>query len=229
MQLEQVDTVQLHAAQAHLCFLAQIRRPADRRPLARARAGDRAKAREPRLRCNHEALRVGVQRLPDQFFSDIRSVGVGGVDEVHPELDRATEHADRLVVIARWAPNARSGQLHRPIPETIDRELAAEAKRARPLGGEEFRGHLVHPFDRRHRRRGDPLSRYASSLADIYLVQSDLRASPSRKRSRASLSTATRARRTNTSTTTSSRSNLAALSTMLATSGQSPKLRPTPR
>src|ERR1019366_1801933 len=119
MQLEQVDTVQLHAAQAHLCFLAQILRPADRRPRARAGAGDRAEAREPRLRRDHEALRVRVQRLPDQFFSDIRSVGVGGVDEIHPELDRAPEHADRLVVIARWAPNARSGELHRPVTRRL--------------------------------------------------------------------------------------------------------------
>ncbi len=36
-----------------------------------------------------QVLRVGVQRLPDEFVGDIRPVELGGIDVVDTEFDRA--------------------------------------------------------------------------------------------------------------------------------------------
>ena len=36
-----------------------------------------------------------MQRLRDQLLADVRAVGVGGVDEVDAELDRAPQHGER--------------------------------------------------------------------------------------------------------------------------------------
>jgi hypothetical protein len=67
-----------------------------------------------------------VQRLPDQVLTDVRTVRVRGVDEVDAQLDRAPEHPQALVPIGRFAPDARSGDLHGSVAEPVDDEIPTE-------------------------------------------------------------------------------------------------------
>ena len=71
-----------------------------------------------------------MQGLLDQLLGDERAVGVGGVDEVDAELDRAAQHADGLVGVGGVAPDAGAGQLHRAVAEPVDGQLAAEVEGA---------------------------------------------------------------------------------------------------
>ena len=70
VQLEQVDGVHAEAAQAHLAFLTQVRREAEDRPLVGPGAQQAGLGRDD------EPVRVGVQRLFDQFLGHVRAVGV---------------------------------------------------------------------------------------------------------------------------------------------------------
>jgi hypothetical protein len=81
MQLQQVETVESKSAQAHLGFLTQVLRPAERNPLVGAWA---------HLTCrgsDEEVVGIGVERLVDEFFN-VRSAGIGRVDEGHGEHRR---------------------------------------------------------------------------------------------------------------------------------------------
>jgi hypothetical protein len=85
MELEEVDAIDLEPPQTHLALLPQILWPPQGNPLGGSGA------RKPGLRRDDEALRVGVQRLGDELFADVRTVAVGRVDEVDAELDRAPQ------------------------------------------------------------------------------------------------------------------------------------------
>ena len=67
---------------------------------------------------------VRVQRLADQFVGDVGAVELRGVDVVDAEFDGALQHGDRLVVVARRAEDAGSGQLHGAEADAVDGELA---------------------------------------------------------------------------------------------------------
>src|ERR671917_292684 len=73
---------------------------ADRRPDARALPGQAGLGRDD------QALRVRVQRLGDEPLADLRAVGVGGVDEVHPLLDGGADDAAGVLGVGRLAPHA---------------------------------------------------------------------------------------------------------------------------
>ena len=77
-----------------------------------------------------QPVRIGVQRLRDQFFADIRTVRIRGIDEVDVQLHRAPQHANRTVVIFRWTPNTLSRNAHCAIAYAIDREFAAKSYRS---------------------------------------------------------------------------------------------------
>jgi hypothetical protein len=124
VQLEEVDALEAEPAQRQLALLAKVLRATDRLPIAGARS------REARLGGDHEIVGVGMERLVDQLLGDRRSVGVGGVDEVHALLDRAPEHADRLVGVGGRTPHPFAGELHRPVPEAVDPQVAAQLERA---------------------------------------------------------------------------------------------------
>ena len=49
---------------------------------------------------------VGVQRARDQLLADVRAVGVGGVDEVDTQLDRAPQQRDRAVLVGAAGPRS---------------------------------------------------------------------------------------------------------------------------
>src|SRR5262249_28209031 len=84
---------------AALEVLAQLFRAAIVVPAARLRA------RQPALRRDDDALRVGVQRLGDQGLVGVRAVALRRIDEIDAELDCAAQHLVRVLPIARLAPD----------------------------------------------------------------------------------------------------------------------------
>ena len=81
MELEQVDALEPEATETEFALLAKVLGPSDRKPLTGALA------REPGLGGDDQVLGVGMERLADQAFADLGTVGVGRVDEVDPHLD----------------------------------------------------------------------------------------------------------------------------------------------
>ena len=123
VELEEVDALETEPTQAELGLLPQVRGTSERHPLAGAGPD------ESRLRRDHEPVGIRVERLADQLLVHVRPVRVGRVDEVDPELDGAAQDTDRLVVVARRAPDTRAGLLHRAEAEAVDPEVAADRER----------------------------------------------------------------------------------------------------
>jgi hypothetical protein len=86
----------------------------------------RAGSHKASLGADDQVLRIGVQRLADELFTDVRAVGVGRVDEVDAEFDRSPQYREGLVAVLRFAPNAGAGDLHSAVAEAVHREIAAE-------------------------------------------------------------------------------------------------------
>jgi len=80
--------------------------PAVALPLARTAT------RQAALRRDNEAAGIGVQRLCDLLFVDVRAVRVGSVDKLQAQLERAAQHAQRILAIGRPSPNARAAEAH---------------------------------------------------------------------------------------------------------------------
>ena len=113
VQLPQVDAVDRESTQGHLHALTQVLGAAHDLPAVRSLAGEAA------LRCDDD-VPVRVERLADEVLADERPVGVGGVDEVDAELDRATQHRNRGVAVRRVAPDAGAGDAHGSEAEATD-------------------------------------------------------------------------------------------------------------
>ena len=90
VELIERDLVHLQAAEAALAGFAQVLGSAVGLPPARAGSGQTA------LGGDDQVVGVGMQRLGEQVLADVGSVGVGGVDEVHAELDYPAQRGDRL-------------------------------------------------------------------------------------------------------------------------------------
>jgi hypothetical protein len=53
-----------------------------------------------------------MERVRDQIFGDLGTVGVGGIDEIDAELDAPPEHPDGSVAVAGGAEDAFAGDAH---------------------------------------------------------------------------------------------------------------------
>jgi len=82
-------------------------------------------ALEPALGRDHQSW-IGVQRLGNELFGDEGSVGVGGVEEVDPQLHGALQHAHGLFGVLGRAPDALAGEPHRAEPHAVDGQVAAQ-------------------------------------------------------------------------------------------------------
>jgi hypothetical protein len=71
-----------------------------------------------------------VKRLAKQILGDERPVGIGGVEQVDAEFDRAAQHRSRRAAVARLAPHTGAGQLHRAVPESMHGLLASDREGA---------------------------------------------------------------------------------------------------
>src|SRR6266704_6216172 len=77
---------------------------------------------------NQKIGRIGMQRLGDQTFTNYGTVGVGGVDEIDSQLDRASQDCDCLGMIGRFSPDAIAGELNCAEPEPANWNIATSQK-----------------------------------------------------------------------------------------------------
>lgn len=114
VQLPQIDLLDAEIAQALVYLLEQIFRPSDRLPDVRSRTG------QPSLRRDDEVFGIGMQRLPDQPFRDIRSVGIRRVDEVDAEFGKMFQRADGFIMVGGWSPYPRPRNAHGAEAQPVD-------------------------------------------------------------------------------------------------------------
>ena len=69
-----------------------------------------------------------MERLGDQVLAHLRTVGVGGVDQVDAELQNAPEEALGLLRIVGRAPDALPGDPHGAETESVDLEVTADGE-----------------------------------------------------------------------------------------------------
>src|ERR1700733_458089 len=157
MKLPEIEALDLETAEAHLDFLLQIFRTAQRLPCVRAAT------REAGLGGDDETLRVGVEGFRDDFFADVGPVGVGGVDEIDAEFNPALEDALRLRAVFGFAPDAVTCKAHGAESEAVNRSFAAEGEGAaglcRECGCGAHAGFLIVTSMRRVSRRCSGSSR----------------------------------------------------------------------
>ena len=128
MKLVEVDALEAQGAQAAFECRAQVFGSSVGGPLVGG--GPQQSA----LGGDHETVGIRIQRLGDELLADPGSVAVGRVDEVHAQLDRATQHAPGFGAVRRVADDALAGDTHRPEPEPMHRKIAADGDAARRGG-----------------------------------------------------------------------------------------------
>src|SRR6266487_3831128 len=78
---------------------------------------------------DYEPFRIRIKRFGNEQFACVRTVCVGGVDQIHAKFHRASEKFKRVLSIRRPAPDAFACDPHRAKTKTIDSEVAAQTKR----------------------------------------------------------------------------------------------------
>src|ERR1017187_2175128 len=116
-----MNALEPQALEARLARFTQVRRSSVRGPLRGARPY------LPTLGSYHQSTRIRIQRLGNQLLTDIRTVGIRGVDEVDAQLKRAVQYAARLRRVLRCAPDIGSGNAHGAKAEAIHDQIAAYA------------------------------------------------------------------------------------------------------
>ncbi len=69
---------------------------------------------------------IGMQGLMQQPFGRLRSVRVGGIDEVHAKLWQAMQRAQRFRSVGGFSPDAASSDAHRPKSQSVYGKFAAD-------------------------------------------------------------------------------------------------------
>src|SRR5262245_21595833 len=98
-------------------------RPAVWHPLTRAWA------RETAFRRNEQSFWIRVESFGDEQFACVWTVSIGGIDQVHAELDCTPENFQRILSIGGPTPNALPSNAHRAKAKSINGEVAAQIKR----------------------------------------------------------------------------------------------------
>jgi hypothetical protein len=75
-----------------------------------------------------------MERLGDQLLAHLGPIRVGGVDQIDSELDGASQHRDRLIVILRWPPDARPSDAHRAEAQPANAAVADLQSAGRDVG-----------------------------------------------------------------------------------------------
>ena len=117
MELPEIDLLDAELPEAAFGLCNQIRGASIGDPLVRTRT------RQTRLGRDKQ-LFIGVKRLADQFLRNIGTVTVGGVDEVDADLMKPAQRRKRCATVRRRTPDARAGETHRAIAETVDSGLS---------------------------------------------------------------------------------------------------------
>src|SRR5258708_10431096 len=122
VQLIKINALDLQAAQAHLNALAQLLPPSNRLPQVRALA------RQAALGGNDQAFGIRMERLGNQVFADLGTIGVRRIDEVHVQIEQALQNAFAFRRIFGAAPNTFAGKLHGAKAQTVDGKLSSNRK-----------------------------------------------------------------------------------------------------
>lgn len=121
-QVHHVEVVAAKLAQVLLDMAAQVLGPGRGAPLPRV------VAERPDLGGDDQLVRVRGERAVDQFVrgAQRREVEGRGVDVVDAQLDRAAQHGDRAVAVARSAvvEGRAARQPHRAEPDAVDGEIS---------------------------------------------------------------------------------------------------------
>src|SRR6202161_4401456 len=94
-----------------------------------------AGAVEARFGGGDSAWGIRVEGFGDDFFADVRAVGIGSVDEINSESDGAAKNFYRFGTIFVLAPNSLAGDAHGSVAEAVDRKIAADFEGAGFCGG----------------------------------------------------------------------------------------------
>src|SRR4029453_37821 len=89
-------------------------------PLVRSRAIPSALGRD------HKILGVGRQCFGDQFFADVRTIGVSRVYEVDTQLSGKAKNRDRRSRVLGWPPNSVAGNTHGSETKTANGQFTAQ-------------------------------------------------------------------------------------------------------
>jgi hypothetical protein len=87
MQLIEINAVQAQPAQAALAGGSQVLRRSVLNPLVGTRPIKTA------LGGDYEVGRIGMQSLGDDCFTHVRTVGVGGINEIDAQFDGAPQNS----------------------------------------------------------------------------------------------------------------------------------------
>src|SRR5262252_4176893 len=121
----------------------------DLRP-AISQAGLTPRSPEPAFGRDDQAFRIRVERFGNEPLVDLRTVGVGGIDEGDAELDSTHQHALSTRTIKRFTPYTRAAQAHGAEPEAIHGRVATEGEAAtrtiRPQPVRILSGHFAFLF-----------------------------------------------------------------------------------
>jgi len=98
MQLIKIDSVQPQSAQAAFAGGSQVFWLSVFNPLVGTRPHKAA------LSGDHQSCRIRVQRLSDDFFANVGTVGVCGIDKIDSQFDGAPQNPDGLSPICGLAP-----------------------------------------------------------------------------------------------------------------------------
>src|SRR6478736_4168694 len=66
-----------------------------------------------------------MERLLDELIRHVRAIEITGVDVIHARGECGSEHGERGFDVARGPINPRPRELHRAVPNAIDRECRA--------------------------------------------------------------------------------------------------------
>ncbi len=122
MELVEVDALEAEAAEAHFKLLLEVVGAAAGLGFGGALAGEAA------FGGDDDAGGVGVQGFGEEIFGDHGAVGVGGVEEIDPELDGAAEDVAGVFAVGRLAPGAFADEAHGAVAHAVYREVAAEVE-----------------------------------------------------------------------------------------------------
>lgn len=129
VQLEKIDAFEAEAAETAFAGGAQVLGTTVGDPFVGAGAV------EAGFSGNQQIFGVRIQSFGDDFFADMRAVGIGGVDEINSQVDGAAKNLNGFGTIFGFAPNALSSKAHGSVTEAVDGDITANAEFARLRGG----------------------------------------------------------------------------------------------
>src|SRR5262249_52597699 len=120
VQLVKINAVQTQSAQTAFTGRSQVFRLSVFGPLIGSRTI------ETSFCCNHQVCRIRMQRLSDQFFTHLWTVGVCRVDEIDPEFNGPPQDPGGLCPIFGRTPNSRSSDPHCAVTQTSHWQIVCD-------------------------------------------------------------------------------------------------------